>query len=149
MSNKQKLEELFGKIQKSKWIDAARESRENQHWLQYSQEIAIAVWEQLQQKKITQKMLADEMKVSPQLINKWLKGKENFTLDTISKLEAVLGIKLVKIGVDSNRIPIPIELLPKFSEEYKMPEKYSENTSSFTSAKVIKMPPTEYLKNAK
>ena len=33
--------------------------------------------------------------VSPQYVNKIVKGKENLTLDTISKLEQALGIKLI------------------------------------------------------
>jgi ribosome-binding protein aMBF1 (putative translation factor) len=35
------------------------------------------------------------MKVSPQQINKIVKGQENLTLETISKLEIALNIQLI------------------------------------------------------
>ena len=47
MSNKQKLEALFGEVKPSKWHVAARRRKENEHWLAYSQEIALSVLEQL------------------------------------------------------------------------------------------------------
>jgi len=37
------------------------------------------------------------MNVSPQQVNKWVKGKENFTLETLSRLEEALGINLLAI----------------------------------------------------
>ena len=37
------------------------------------------------------------MNVSPQQVNKWVKGKENFTLETLSRLEEALEIKLLAI----------------------------------------------------
>ncbi|PLX14061.1 MAG: hypothetical protein C0594_00540 [Marinilabiliales bacterium] len=46
---------------------------------------------------MTQRRLAEEMGVSPQYINKVVKGKENLTLETISKIESVLGITLIEI----------------------------------------------------
>lgn len=37
------------------------------------------------------------MNVSPQQVNKWLKGKENFTFETVSKIEDALNIELLSI----------------------------------------------------
>ena len=44
-----------------------------------------------------QPTLAEEMGVTPQYISKVVKGKENLTLETIAKIEEVLGIKLVEV----------------------------------------------------
>lgn len=148
MSSKNKLEEVFGKIQQSKWNEAAQIRKQNQHWLHYSQEVALAILEKMDQKGITQKALAEAMNVSPQLINKWVKGNENFTLETISKLEAVLGIRLLKIGMYSYKTFIPVEFLPRFTEEYKRPALNTESINSFRTAKVIKLPQAEYSKTA-
>lgn len=71
---------------------------ENRLWLRKSQDIAILILECIENKAWSQKKLASEMDVSPQMVNKWVKGSENFTLETISKLESVLGIKLVEIN---------------------------------------------------
>jgi transcriptional regulator with XRE-family HTH domain len=144
MSDKNKLEQLFGEIQQSQWYESARRRKESKHWLKYSQEIALAILEELDHRNITQKALAEQMNVSPQVVNKWLKGKENFTLETISKLEAVLQIRLLKIGVSLERIYFPLELLPPFTETYTWPKKTKGNSSSFKNAKVISMPQAAY-----
>lgn len=148
MSNKHKLEELFGKIQQSQWNDSARRRKENKHWLKYSQEIALAILEHLDYRGMTQKALAEEMNVSPQLVNKWLKGKENFTLETISRLEAVLQVRLLKIDVSLERMSFPLELLPRFTDTYEWPHLLKEGRNTFKKAKVISFPQTEYSKTA-
>ncbi|MCF8226228.1 MAG: helix-turn-helix transcriptional regulator [Bacteroidales bacterium] len=46
---------------------------------------------------MSQKKLAEDMGVSPQYINKVIKGKENLTLETISRIESVLGTTLIEV----------------------------------------------------
>ena len=46
---------------------------------------------------MTQKKLAEIVGVSPQYINKVVKGRENLTLETIVKMEKALGIALIEI----------------------------------------------------
>jgi transcriptional regulator with XRE-family HTH domain len=41
--------------------------------------------------------LAQEMGISPQQVSKYVKGEENFKLETLCNLEKVLGIELVTI----------------------------------------------------
>ena len=48
---------------------------------------------------MTQKQLSEALNVSPQVVNKWLKGKENFTLETISKIETALETPLMQVGI--------------------------------------------------
>lgn len=145
MSTKNKLEEVFGKIEPSQWIEAAQQQKQNRAWIRYSQEIALALLELMDQRSMTQKSLAEQMNVSPQLINKWVKGKENFTLETIAKLEAVFGVKLLRIESSSNKFHIPVELYKGFKEEYIWP---NVNTSSGMrlATKVIKISPMDYAK---
>ena len=50
----------------------------------------------LEELKMSQKELAEKMKCSPQYVSKLLKGSENLTLDTISKLEECLDLNLVR-----------------------------------------------------
>ena len=68
----------------------------NKKWLNQSSNIAINVLSSLKQKGWSQKQLAENMKVSAQQVNKIVKGKENLTLETISKLENALGIVLIE-----------------------------------------------------
>ncbi len=79
------------------WIEKAEYRAANKKWLQRSQAVALVVLRTLREKGITQKDLASLIEVSPQQVNKWVKGKENFTFDTITRLEDALGIELMAI----------------------------------------------------
>ena len=80
---------------KTDWRKKAEERRENQKWLRYSQFIALKVLNRLEETHTSQKELATMMKCSQQYVSKLLKGNENLTLETISKLESALDIDLV------------------------------------------------------
>jgi transcriptional regulator with XRE-family HTH domain len=69
----------------------------NKAWLKKSMRIAVAILKVLRERKISQNTLAASLNVTPQYVNKILKGNENLTLETISKIEEILGIKLVSI----------------------------------------------------
>lgn len=84
---------------KGSWIEKARYRRDNRPWLRKSQRIAVRILSVLDKKGIQQKELAKALNVSPQQISKIVQGKQNLTLETISKLEAVLGIKLFDVPV--------------------------------------------------
>lgn len=96
MSNKEKFLNLVSK-EKSNTLDEIQWRKENRDWLRKSQGIAFKILKALRDQKITQKELAIKLDVSPQQVNKWVKGKENFRLDTISKLETALGLDLVTV----------------------------------------------------
>jgi transcriptional regulator with XRE-family HTH domain len=51
----------------------------------------------IKEKGFTQKMLAENLEKSPSEINKWLTGEHNFTLKSIAKLQAELGVNLIEI----------------------------------------------------
>ncbi|MFA7493086.1 MAG: helix-turn-helix transcriptional regulator [Proteiniphilum sp.] len=73
----------------------------NRDWLRRSSRIAAKVLMALKEQKMTQKDLAEKMNVSPQYINKLVKGGENLTTETITKLENILDIA---IFADSIRV---------------------------------------------
>ena len=79
----------------SKWREEAEWRRDNWSWLRHSQKIAVKVLLQMKQEGLTQKALAERMDCSQQYVSKILKGKENMSLDTLSKLEDALGISLI------------------------------------------------------
>ncbi len=78
------------------WREKAQWRKENRRWLRYSGFIALKVMGRLEEMNMSQKELAIKMGCSPQYISKLLKGSENLTLDTISKLEECLDLDLVK-----------------------------------------------------
>lgn len=79
----------------SKWREEAEWRRDNWLWLRHSQKIAVKVLLQMKQKGLTQKVLAERMNCTQQYVSKILKGKENMSLDTLSRLEDALGINLI------------------------------------------------------
>lgn len=87
--------------QDSTWIAAAKSRQENKEWHDRSARIAIRILTQLRDNKkmekypTNQKELAELMRVSPQQINKIVKGNENLTLETIARLEALLQTPLL------------------------------------------------------
>ena len=93
MANIEKLNKIS--TGKSNWIDKAKERQENKAWLNHSQKIAVKVLRTLREMKMKQKELAEKIGVSPQQISKIIKGKENLTLETISKLENALNVNLI------------------------------------------------------
>ncbi len=95
--------EKLGKIiagKESKWLEEAKWREANKDWLSFSFEIAVRVLDALKSKGMTQKELADKMGVSPQFINKIVKGQENLSLETITKIGSALGIKLIEVPKD-------------------------------------------------
>jgi len=70
--------------------------------LQRSKLVAIRILSRLDELKMSQKELAEKLTVSPQQVNKWVKGNENFTFETIEKIENALGIELISVNETSN-----------------------------------------------
>jgi antitoxin component HigA of HigAB toxin-antitoxin module len=87
--------------EKSTWLEEAKARQKNRAWLKHSQKIAIKLLSTLRENKknkvgiTNQKQLAEVLGVSPQQINKIVKGSENLTLETISKLEQALKVELI------------------------------------------------------
>jgi len=101
MNKKEKREQFLNSIEddNGSWLKKARSRRENRAWLRKSQRIAVRILSVLDEKGIQQKELAEAMDVSPQQVSKIVKGKQNLTLETISKLEAVIGVSLFEVPV--------------------------------------------------
>ena len=79
----------------SQWREAAEYRRENKSWLRHSQRISLLMQEKMNEMNLTQKALAEQMSVSQQYISKILKGHENFSLETLAKIEDILHINVL------------------------------------------------------
>ncbi|RCW31370.1 helix-turn-helix domain-containing protein [Marinilabilia salmonicolor] len=98
---------------RSGWMEKARQRKENRVWTKRSFQIAVLILREIRRQKpingMTQKMLAEKLNVSAQYINKVVKGKENLTLETIAKIEEVLGITLMEIPTEESSVNVPYE----------------------------------------
>ena len=81
----------------SEWREIIKDRRANKEWLKRSSQIAFAILRKLKETGMTQKKLAEEMGVSPQYARRIVKGHENLTLDTISKIESILKCELIEV----------------------------------------------------
>jgi ribosome-binding protein aMBF1 (putative translation factor) len=100
MTTKEELFEKLGQIAETdtKWHTDTTFLIENEDWLDYSLQVASLILARLRELGWKQVDLADEMNVKPQQVNKWVKGKENFQLSTLIKLQSALGIPLITIA---------------------------------------------------
>ena len=82
----------------SKWREKEEERRcaKEEGWLRYSRRIAIKIAMAMQQQNITRQDLAERMGCSPRYISRLLKGEENFSLETICKLENALNVPILQ-----------------------------------------------------
>lgn len=87
----------------SEKINSAEEVKirfENRAWLKYSQEIAVGVLFYSRENGISRQELSIKSGLSVDYIEKIIKGQENITLETISKLEKGLGRPLIKVLIN-------------------------------------------------
>ncbi|CAM3469722.1 helix-turn-helix transcriptional regulator [Aquirufa ecclesiirivi] len=95
-----KNDEIYTELEKISvkdlsWMDDENLNKDNEDWLDFSFKIAVKVLSELRLKGISQNSFADLMGCSSQYISKLLKGKENLTIQTIFKIQKVLGLQLI------------------------------------------------------
>lgn len=116
-------EEILSKLKKvatveqSDWIKDAGYRHENKGWLLKSQLTAIQILRALKNQHLSQKDLAAKLNVSPQQVNKWVKGQENFTYETIDKIERALNIRITNILGEFDEYKT--EVIVRKTSEYK------------------------------
>lgn len=88
-------------------------------YVRKSMDILDHLHELMEQNDITQRQLAEKMGKKETEVSKWLNGVQNFTLKTLSKLEAALGAPIVevpnKLFREKNGITVKSTRLPKTS----------------------------------
>ena len=91
--------ELVTATESSRWKERASRKADNPKALEKSRVIAINILNQLRKLGMSQRDLAEQLQVTPQTVNSWLKGNSNFTIETIVRIEEVLGIELIGVSV--------------------------------------------------
>ena len=90
----------------SRWRENAEWRMKNRSWLRYSQRIAMMMLDKMEEMNMSQKQLSELMGCSQQYVSKVLKGQENLSLETMSKIEACLGIHVgCQCGVSTGYMP--------------------------------------------
>ena len=99
LTPREKLDRL-AKVDHS-WKEKVTYREKNSQWLSLSAKIALRILRTLKEKGMSQKDLAKQMNVSPQMISSVVKGKENLSLETIAKIQQALGTDLIAIAGQS------------------------------------------------
>ena len=107
------------------WIADVAWRKANKAWLGKSADIALRILDALDELNWKKAKLAHEMGVSPQQVSKYVKGEESFKLETLCKLEKVLGIELVTILQKDE------EVVQKGTWRYVEPTEKMENRNKF------------------
>jgi ribosome-binding protein aMBF1 (putative translation factor) len=79
------------------WMEKVVWRKANQDWIRKSTDIALSIMDALDDLGWNKARLAKEMGVSPQQVSNYVRVEENFKLETICKLEKVLGVQLITI----------------------------------------------------
>lgn len=85
-------------------------SNDVRRYIELSDDIAEHIHYVLEERGMSQKDLAEVLGKKESEISKWLSGKHNFTLKSISKIESALGIDLLYTGNKIKEINLPIEI---------------------------------------
>ncbi|MBN9383476.1 MAG: helix-turn-helix transcriptional regulator [Chitinophagaceae bacterium] len=96
-----KNHEILKKIdsgKRSSWLEARAKKRSHKKARENARLVAIRVLTILRERNMSQTELAEKMSVSRQQVTKIVKGQENFTFETIDKLETALGVTLMTIA---------------------------------------------------
>lgn len=78
----------------SRWREEAEWRRANQAWLRRSQTVAMKMLDRMEEMHWTQQRVAGLLGWSQQYVSRMLKGSENLSLEMLSKIEDVLGVKV-------------------------------------------------------
>lgn len=113
----------------SNTVEWMKERQRNRRLYRFSGKIAFAIIHRLDQLNWTQTRLAEEMGVTKQQVSKWVKGKENFKIETILKIGEVLKTQLIEVPQSSFGIQAIKEikaLESAYDKSYNMDEKAQE-----------------------
>jgi len=112
-------------IEDTSWKEVAQREAENNDWLSLSAQIAVRVLSALRKggEIKTQKELAEKLQVSPQYVNKIVKGRENLSLETIVKLEKALNIRLIEISRYAFEMELEVNTNSTTQDKYSTPFK--------------------------
>lgn len=95
-------------------------------------QISERIYEILKEKKMTQKEFAQLMHKSEPEISKWLTGGHNFTMKTISKIEAVLDEPIITVSQKQQPKTMPLIIIGNFSQNLSFtPQDTNRGTNEY------------------
>ncbi|MBO4469052.1 MAG: helix-turn-helix transcriptional regulator [Bacteroidales bacterium] len=84
----------YESVPHSRWREEAEWRRANRSWLRRSQAIAMKLLDKRDEMHWTQQQMAEKLGCTQQYISRILQGKENLSLEMLSKIEDSLDVKV-------------------------------------------------------
>lgn len=66
--------------------------------VEWQYDISNIIYNRLQEIGMSKKELAQKAGTSPAAVTRWIGGGQNFTLSTLAKISAVLGVPLITVA---------------------------------------------------
>jgi len=123
---------------KSGWLDKAKYRQENQDWLDISFGIAIKILSTLRTNKKkglspkNQNELAIALDCTPQYISKLLKGTEKLNIETISKIQKALAVKIIDNSIIKHQEEIVVKNEAKYIKQKTTQNNYTKADNVIT-----------------
>jgi len=68
-------------------------------------QLAAKISEAMRANKVSKSQLAAQLDQQPSVVTKWLSGTHNFTVDTLTDIGRVLGVRLFNLIDETNGLP--------------------------------------------
>lgn len=94
----------------------AQPREEEKRFIDKSMQLSGLIWAAMQRKDLTQCALADLMNKKESEVSRWLSGLHNFTLKTLTRIEAVLETDLILVFRD-NEVPAAAVKSSRYARE--------------------------------
>ena len=105
-------------------IAQAQPREEEKRFVDKSLQLSSLIWAAMQRKKLTQCALAELMGKKESEVSRWLSGLHNFTLKTLTRIEAVLEEDLVLVFRDNQAQTAAVKA-PRYPKEFVMADRWA------------------------
>ncbi len=83
----------------SRFCENAQWRKDNESWLKWSRQVALALIDYMQENGLKRSELAERLGVSPQYVSKLLSGTENLSFKSVANIDDKLGINCLAAAI--------------------------------------------------
>lgn len=96
MMNIIKFNELISN-EKSNWVQDANFRNDNRYWLVNSKKVALKILRRIREQNISKELLSDKTDIPMEILDTMLKGKYNYSIEEIGRIEKALNINILNV----------------------------------------------------
>ena len=96
MMNIIKFNELISN-EKSNWVQDANFRNDNRYWLVNSKKVALKILRRIREQNISKELLSDKTDIPMEILDTMLKGKYNYSIEEIGRIEKSLNINILNV----------------------------------------------------